>query len=66
MVIVRLLVFLSLAAIGVALLLYLVTRDRRYLRFIGQVIKFTLILLAAVLIFYAAERLLAPFVGPLL
>ena len=66
MVIVRLLLFLSLAAIGVALLLYLFKRDRRYLRFIVQVVKFSLIALAAVLLFFAAERLLAPVVGPLL
>ena len=66
MVIVRLLLFLSFAAIGAALLLYLLRRDRRYLTFIWNVVKFTLILLASVLIFFAAERLLAPVVGPLL
>ena len=65
MVIVRLLLFLSLAAIGVALVLYLFKRDRRYLRFIVQVLKFSLIVLAAVLLFFAAERLLAPILGPL-
>ena len=63
MVIVRLLLVLVVAAIGVALLLYLFTRDRRYLRFIVQVAKFSVILLAAVLLFYAAERLLAPAPG---
>jgi energy-converting hydrogenase Eha subunit E len=63
MVIVRLLLFLALAAIGVALVLYLWKRDRRYLTFIRQVAKFTLILLAAVLLFFAAERLLAPTIG---
>lgn len=66
MVIVRLLLFLSLGAIGVALLLYLFKRDRRYLTFIFTVVKFSLIVLAAVLVFFAAERLLAPIVGPLL
>lgn len=66
MAIVRLLLFLALAAVAAALLLYLFTRDRRYLRFIGQVAKFTLIVLAAVLLFFAAERLLAPVLGPLL
>ena len=65
MVIVRLLLVLVLAAIGVALLLYLFTRDRRYLRFIVQVAKFSVILLAAVLLFYAGERLLAPAPAPL-
>ena len=45
MVLVRLLFFLAVAAIAVAFLFYLYKRDRRYLRFIGQVIKFTIILL---------------------
>ena len=66
MVIVRLLLFLSLATIGVALALYLFKRDRRYLAFVVTVLKFTLIVLAAVLLFFAAERLLAPVLGPLL
>jgi len=66
MVIVRLLLFLSLSAIGVALLLYLFKRDRRYLTFIWTVFKFSLIVLAAVFAFLIAERLLAPAVGPLL
>ena len=60
MVIVRLLLFAALAIVGAALLLYLVKRDRRYLRFIGQVAKFTLLMLAAILLWFAAERLLAP------
>ena len=66
MVIVRLLLFLALATIGGAIVLYLWKRDARYLAFIKQVAKFTLIVLAAVLLFFAAERLLAPVLGPLL
>jgi hypothetical protein len=65
-VIVRLLLFLALAAIGGALVLYLFKRDARYLVFIKQVAKFTLIVLASVLLFFAAERMLAPVLGPLL
>jgi len=57
MVLVRLLLFLALATIVVSAIMYLFTRDRRYLRFIGQVIKYTILLLAGVLIFYAFERL---------
>jgi hypothetical protein len=57
---VRLLLFLALAAIGVAGLLFLYTRDRRYLRFVGQVIKFTLILAVIVFLFFAFERLVGP------
>ena len=66
MILVRLLLFLSLAAIGVALLLWLVKRDRRYLRFIGLTLKFTLLVLLAILLWFAAERLLVPVFGPLL
>lgn len=60
MILVRLLLFLALAAIGIAAVLYLFTRDRRYLRFVGQVIKFTVLLLAIVLIFFAFERIVGP------
>jgi multisubunit Na+/H+ antiporter MnhB subunit len=66
MVIVRLLLFLALAAIAVALLLYVFKRDRRYLRFIWQVIKFTLLVLIGVLLLFAAERILGPFLAPLM
>ena len=60
MILVRLLLFLALAAIAVAAILYLFSRDRRYLRFIWQVIKFTVLLLAIVLIFFAFERIVGP------
>lgn len=66
MVIVRLLLFLSLSTIGVALLLYFLRRDTRYLTFIWQVAKFTILVLAMVLLFFAAERLFGPMLGPLL
>ena len=57
MALVRLLLFSALAVIGVAGALYLLKRDRRYLRFIGQVVKYTLLLLLATLLFYAVQRL---------
>ena len=60
MVLVRLLLFLALAAIAVALVLYMFGRDRRYLRFIWQVVKFTVLILAVVLIFFAFDRLIGP------
>jgi len=47
-------------------LLWLVKRDPRYLRFIGLTLKFTVLLLLAILLWFAAERLLAPMLGPLL
>jgi hypothetical protein len=57
---VRLLFFLAVAAMAVAGALYVVKKDRRYLRFVGQVLRFTLILLVVVFVFYAFERLVAP------
>jgi hypothetical protein len=66
LILVRLLLFMALAAIGAAVLLWLVKRDRRYLRFIGLTLKFTVLLLLAILLWFAAERLLAPMLGPLL
>ena len=50
MVLVRLLLFLALTTIGVSLLLYFVRRDRRYLVFVWQVAKFTLLVLALVVV----------------
>ena len=58
MVIVRLLVVLGLAAIGVAFVLYLVTQDRRYLRFVGLIAKILVAVLAGVLAFFVIERVL--------
>ena len=54
----RLLLFFAFAAIAGAAVGYLVKRDRRYLRFIGRVLKYTLLLLLGALLFYAAQRLL--------
>ena len=58
MILVRFLLFLALATVVVAAILFLVKKDRRYLRFIAQVIKYTIFLLAGVLVFYAFERML--------
>jgi hypothetical protein len=57
LVLVRLLLFLAIGTIVAAALLYLFTKDRRYLRFIVQVVKFTIYLLAGVLLFFLFERL---------
>jgi hypothetical protein len=57
LVLVRLLLFLAIGAIVVAALLYLFTKDRRYLRFVVLVVKFTIYLLAGVLLFLLFERL---------
>jgi hypothetical protein len=57
LVLVRLLLFLAIGAIVASALLYLFTKDRRYLRFVVQVVKFTIYLLAGVLLFFLFERL---------
>jgi hypothetical protein len=57
-ILVRFLLFLALATIVVAAILYLFKKDRRYLRFIVQVVKYTIYLLAGVLVFYALDRML--------
>jgi small-conductance mechanosensitive channel len=57
-ILVRFLLYLALSTIVVAALLYLFKKDRRYLRFIGQVVKYTIYLLAGVMVFYVFERLL--------
>jgi hypothetical protein len=59
-ILVRLLLFLALAAIAVAAVMYLYSKDRRYLRFIWQVVKFTVVILAVVLVFFAFERIVGP------
>jgi hypothetical protein len=66
MILVRLLLFFALATIAAALLMYLIKRDRRYLRFIVQVAKFTILVMLCVLILFAAERLLMPMLGALI
>jgi drug/metabolite transporter superfamily protein YnfA len=55
--IVRLLLFAALAVIVGALVLYAVKRDRRYLRFIVEVAKYTVIALLVILLAFAAQRL---------
>jgi hypothetical protein len=57
-ILVRFLLFLALATIVVAAVLCLFKKDRRYLRFIGQVVKYTIYLLAGVLLFFAFDRML--------
>ena len=57
MAIVRVLLFAALAAIAAALVLYAVKRDRRYLRFVAQAVKFTIIGLLAILLAFAVQRI---------
>jgi hypothetical protein len=55
-IIVRVLLFVALATIAGALIMYVIKRDRRYLRFIGQVAKYSVVLLLAVFMFLALRR----------
>jgi hypothetical protein len=56
---VRVLLVLGLGVIAIAALLYLFTRDRRYLRFIGRTMRYAIVLLLAVFVYFAVERLTA-------
>lgn len=56
MIIVRVLLFSALATIAGALIMYVIKRDRRYLRFIGQVAKYSIVLLLVVFMFLALRR----------
>jgi cellulose synthase/poly-beta-1,6-N-acetylglucosamine synthase-like glycosyltransferase len=53
----RLAGFLALLVIGASLVTYLVTQDRRWLRFGWQVLKYSLVLVLIVLAFLVLERL---------
>ena len=61
MILVRFLLFIALATIVAAAILYLFKKDRRYLRFIVQVVKYTIYLLAGVMLFVLFDRLLLAF-----
>lgn len=58
MVLLRLVAFVVLVAIGVSLLAYVVKRDRKYLDFAFRLIKYTLLLLSVFGLFYVVERLI--------
>ena len=56
MIVVRVLLFSALAVIAGALVMYILKRDRRYLRFIGRVAKYSIVLLLVVFMFLALRR----------
>lgn len=58
MVLVRLIAFAVIVAIGVSLLAYLLKRERKYLDFAFRLIKYTLLLLSVFGLFYVLERLI--------
>ncbi len=57
MIIVRVLLYSALATIAGALIMFVIKRDRRYLRFIGQVLKYSVVLLLLVFMFLALRRM---------
>lgn len=56
-VVLRVIGFLALITIGASVVTYIVTKDKRWLRFGWQVLKYSLILVLIVLAFLALERL---------
>ncbi|HVY07417.1 MAG TPA: hypothetical protein VHB46_15695 [Burkholderiales bacterium] len=57
MIIVRLLGALLVLAVGASAAVFLVTKDRRWLRFSWQILKFGLIILLIIIALFALERL---------
>lgn len=58
MLVLRLLLILALIAVAVSFAVYLMSGDRRYLRFTWQIIKFTLVLLFVAGAVFAMGRIL--------
>ena len=58
MVLFRLIVVVLLAALGICVGLYVFTRDRRFLRYAGQIMKVGLIVVLVVLALFAIERVI--------
>jgi hypothetical protein len=58
LIVIRLLGFLAIATIGAALLAYVVTRNRRWLRFGLQVLRLTVVAGVVLVLLYMLERLL--------
>jgi len=54
---VRLVGILALITIGASLLVYLLKRDRRYLRFAWQVFRFSFIVVVVLLLLFLVERI---------
>lgn len=57
MLLLRVVLFIVVLAVGGCFILYLTKRDRRYLRLAGQILRFTVILAAIAMAFYVFERL---------
>ena len=58
MLILRLIVFLGLIAVGLALGMYIFTQDRRYLRFAWQLFKFAIVFLVVFAAIFMMGRII--------
>jgi hypothetical protein len=58
LIVIRLLGFLAIATIGAALLDYVIRRNRRWLRFGLQVLRFSVVAGGVLVLLYMLERLL--------
>jgi hypothetical protein len=58
LIVIRLLGFLAVATVGVSLVAFVVTRDRRWLRFALQVLRLSVVVGIVLVLLYALERLL--------
>jgi len=56
MLVLRILGALLIVVVGVSLVVYVVTRDRRWLRFVRQTVLFGLVILMIFMALYALER----------
>ena len=58
LIVIRFLGFLAIATIGVALLAFLLTRNRRWLTFALQVLRFSVVAGIVLVLLYVLERVL--------
>ena len=58
LIVIRFLGFLAIATIGVALLVFLLTRNRRWLTFALQVLRFSVVAGIVLVLLYVLERVL--------
>ena len=58
LIVIRLLGFLAIATIGASLVAYVLTRNRRWLRFAYQVLKLAVVVVVVLVLLYMLERLL--------
>ena len=58
LIVIRLLGFLAIATMGAAILAYVLTRNRRWLRFAFQVLRLSVVAGVVLVLLYLLERLL--------